>query len=742
MLLQKTVPFPGLLLVLMFAGLPVRGQGTSWQPMYTDAEIILDGRLEETVWQSAPPVGTVVYEPTYGQTPTEETDIRVVYDRNYLYVGARLLTADPATIRANSLYRDQYLGDDILAVIIDPFNDNLNGLWFMATPAGTRIDMAISADGGGGFGRSINRSWNTFWDVATTQDETGWFAEVRIPFSSLGFQVTGEQTTMGMSMYRFMATKNERHVFPRVSPAFDMGFAKPSQSADVVFQGIASATPLYISPYVLGGTQTIQELNDASTAYQEIATSTREIGVDIKSAITSNLTLDLTINTDFAQVEADDAQVNLSRYSLYLPEKRQFFQERASIFDFAIGGRDRLFYSRRIGLSDDGDPLRILAGGRLSGRIGQTDVGILNLQTASRDSIPSTNFGVYRVMTRVKNDRSYAGAILTSRLDAKGQQNYVWGGDTRLNFKDNHILTVQVAQSLDSDHMDTTSVRPFTTGLYRFRFDKEGRVGFTYSGALTRVGADFDPAVGFMRRTDYTQPYLDLGYGMLLSGDSRWQELGASVSGMQTIRNSDGSSESGRLWMRLSATTKRGLEVSANSEYSYEDLLEDLELIDGVIVPAGSYQALSGQVNVRPSDQRLLRSSLSLEGGRFFDGSRLSVGIEPEWNISQFVQLSGTYELNRVRFHNRDEGFDAHIVRVKSQAALNNQLSASVFLQYSSAADQLSTNVRLRYNPREGNDLWVVYNDAVNTDPLQENPRLPTVAARAVQVKYTHTFSR
>jgi hypothetical protein len=211
---------------------------------------------------------------------------------------------------------------------------------------------------------------------------------------------------------------------------------------------------------------------------------------------------------------------------------------------------------------------------------------------------------------------------------------------------------------------------------------------------------------------------------------------------MQTIRNNDGSSESGRVWMRLSATTKRGLEISANSEYSYEDLLEDLELIDEVIVPAGSYQALSGQLNIRPSDQRLLRSSLSLEGGKFFDGSRISVGIEPEWNISQFVQLSGTYELNRVRFDNRDEGFDAHIVRIKSQAALNNQLSASVFLQYSSAADQLSTNVRLRYNPREGNDLWVVYNDAVNTDPLQETPNLPTVAARAVQVKYTHTFSR
>ena len=383
--------------------------------------IRLDGVVDDDAWTALTPLPLVMYEPVFRGTMTERTEIRIGHDDEHLYAAAKLYYEDMRDMRANSMYRDRYSGDDVFSVFLDTFNDQKHGLWFSINPNGVRMDYAISNDmeflGGSPFERVINVSWNTYWDATTTRTEEGWFAEVRIPFSSLGFQDQDGIVEMGMAVTRRISSKAELHVFPAIPPDWAMGWAKPSQYAPVRIEGASSRRPLYITPYVVGSTIHLSKLSEDENRYLGEDDLNGELGIDLKYNITNNLTLDVTLNTDFAQAEADDQQVNLTRFPLFYPEKRQFFQERAGIFDFRTLGRfGRIFYSRRIGLHN-GQIVPIIGGTRLVGRIGAWDVGLLNIQTAKAAGLPMENFGVYRVRRDVLNDNSFVGAIATTRID-------------------------------------------------------------------------------------------------------------------------------------------------------------------------------------------------------------------------------------------------------------------------------------------------------------------------------------
>ncbi|NBW93269.1 MAG: hypothetical protein EBR20_02675, partial [Bacteroidetes bacterium] len=232
----------------------------------------LDGYADEAAWQGVAPLDLTMYEPISGGVVTERTEIRVAYDDDFIYVAGSMFDTEPEQIRANTLYRDRYSGDDTFAIVLDTFNDNENALWFFTTPTGVRFDYAVSDDadggGGGGMGSAVNRSWNTFWDVVTKVDERGWFAEMRIPFSSLSFQEVDGSVDMGMIVYRYISRKGERHVYPPIRPNWDLGFAKPSQAAKVRMEGIRSQKPLYVTPYVTGGSTGLHTLNESDTAYR------------------------------------------------------------------------------------------------------------------------------------------------------------------------------------------------------------------------------------------------------------------------------------------------------------------------------------------------------------------------------------------------------------------------------------------------------------------------------------------
>jgi len=721
-----------------------------------DGPIQLDGFVNESAWEAVDPLPLTMYQPLFQGEMTEMSEIRIAYDDYYLYLSGRFYDSEPDAIRANSLYRDRYSGDDTFAILLDTFNDNENARWFFTTPNGVRLDMAVSKDaesrssrssgnrtGGGNrnmFGNAVNESWNTFWDVATRIDEIGWFAEIRIPYSSLGFQNIDGRVVMGLIVYRYIARKSERQIYPAIPPNWRMGFIKPSQAQDVILTGVRSQKPLYVTPYAIGGFGQVSGLNETNTSYSYTNDYTRELGLDLKYNLTSNLTIDLTLNTDFAQVEADDQMVNLTRFSLFFPEKRQFFQERSDLFDISTGRNDRIFYSRRIGIDENGNTVPIYGGSRLVGRFGRWDVGLIDMQTASSGSSPSENFGVMRFRRQVINDNSYVGGLATSRIGTDGSYDTTYGFDGLFRVTDRTYLTVLWAQTIDDDIVRANQSDFIDNGLARIKIERRGQDGLGGTLALTRSGIQYDPGMGFITRNNYTNPYARLSYGWFPGVLSSLRQVIPDVVVSTYFRNDDGKLESLNASHTWSLYFKNGDSFTGNLRFFLDDLTNPVAFPENTDIPVGQYTYVTAQSYYRMNMGSLLRTSASVEAGSFYDGWRVQFGMLPTWNISRFLELGGEYEFNRVRFPDRDQGFDAHVVRLRTQIGLNTSVSANAFVQFSSTDDFVSTNIRFRYNFREGNDLWLVYNEGLNTDRYRFFPHLPRTDNRTLLVKYTYTF--
>lgn len=731
------------LLLVSLAALPASGQD-EMRLTRLEVPIRLDGQIDEDEWRGVRSLPMIQYQPEFGMPPSEQTEILIGYDDSFLYVGARMLDSEASGIRANTLYRDKYSGDDTFGLVLDTFNDNENALWFFTTPNGVRVDMAISGDGEGGF-ESVNSSWNTYWDVSTSRDEHGWYAEMRIPNTSLGFIDESGLVRMGLISYRFISRKNERHIFPAIDPAFRMGFAKPSQAQTVVLEGVKSRKPLYITPYAAAGATGVNALNQAGTAYEIDGTYTSDVGIDLKQTLGSNLTLDLTVNTDFAQVEADDQQVNLTRFSLFFPEKRQFFQERAGIFDFSTGRTDRLFHSRTIGLSEYG-PVPILGGGRVVGRIGKWDVGLIEMQTARatfdvddvRETVPTENFGVLRLRRRVLNDYSSAGGIVTSRIAEDGAYNVAYGLDGTFRLFGDDYVTLQFAQTFD----DVSDADFDDAALARLWWERRTQAGLSYRGGATYSGNAYDPGVGFSTRVDYVSPRLGVGYGWFPGEKSVFRRVAPMSLWRAYFRREDNSLESAFWLTNLTLEFKTGHNLTLEAEYQLDDLTSEVGFPEDTTVPAGQYEFVTGSARLRMPSGGIIRGQSGVSYGTFYDGTRAEIQISPSFSPAPFLELETSYQYNRVDFADRDQSFDVHLARVRVQIGFNTRVSINGFVQINSAADVVSTNARFRYNFREGNDLWLVYNAGLNLDRERENPFLPVTGGRMLLLKYTYTFIR
>jgi hypothetical protein len=689
----------------------------------------VDGWSDEPAWAAIEPIGMVMFQPNHGGEPSERTEIRVAHDGHFLYVAARLYDSDPGGIRATSLRRDDgSLTNDWFAFNLDTFGDGQDAVSFAVTPAGVRTDLTYSDPRA-----AINFNWNTFWDAAVRRTEDGWFAELRIPFSSLRFEERDGEVWMGMSAWRGIARKSEISVFPAIPNQWGfIGVLKASQMQPVRLEDVRSRRPLYATPYVLGGAGHTALLNDASTAYDRMPNSVRDVGLDLKYGITSHLTLDLTANTDFAQVEADDQQVNLTRFSLFFPEKRQFFQDRASVFEFATGGSDRLFYSRRIGLVA-GRPVPLHGGARLVGRAGAWDVGLLSMQSAAVDGLASENFGVLRVRRPVLNPTSSIGGIVTSRRGAT--DNLVYGLDGLVHLGGQDYVTLNWAQSFTADREATALDR----SLMRARWERRGIDRLRYALAVSRVGPGFDPALGYLQRGDHIRLGDRISYGWRPGEASRLRRHALQVEGYAYLRSADRVTESAALLPSWRLETKSGHELVVSATLHHEALSSAFSLADGVTVPAGTHRFSGASLQYVASDAALRRMGATLEVGQFYDGRRVAVGVTPTWNVSRHLELGGAYQANRVEFHERDESLTAHLARLRARVMLDTRLSGAAFVQYNNSSNTISTNLRIRFNPREGNDLYLVYNEGLNTDRFAVDPVRPFSDTRTLLIKYSHT---
>jgi hypothetical protein len=708
--------------------------------------ITLDGLSQEAAWKEIRPLQMVSHIPDFGNPPSEKTEVLLGFDDNYLYVAGRLYDREPLRIQSPSKKRDYSEGgSDWFGVVLDTFNDKENGLAFLTTPSGLRWDGAIFNDLQPRSAEDIpiNISWNTFWDVETVINDQGWFVEMRIPFSSLRFQNMNGRVVMGLIAYRKIARKNEEITFPAIEPKWGFWSAwKPSQAQEIIMEGPKNRNLLYVAPYVLGGLEETYDLDEGGLTYVHSDKTIREAGLDLKYGLASNLILDVTLNTDFAQVEIDDFQVNLSRFSLFIPEKRTFFQERGSIFNFSLGGNSQLFYSRRIGLNE-GKPVRIYGGARIVGRLGGWDLGFLDVQTASVEDLPSENFGVLRFRRRVFNVNSYFGGMITSRLGADGSYNIAYGLDASLRISsDNYILFNWAQTFKNGEANNAVSLDP---AILRITWDRRTSKGLGFNLGYCRAGKDFDPGIGFMAQENFAGFGNRILYGWIPSERSFLQSYSVFADGYVILRNADNSINSLAFGPGWAFATKSGWMGEFAIKAYRESLNESLSFTgdndsDKSDVPPGDYafREITGQLK-SPSGN-LITALLNFDAGSFYDGWRVSIGLRPTWGISPTLSLSGIYQYNRAVFPARRHKFVAQIAQLRLDSSWSLTLSSSVFVQYNSAADALIANVRLRFNPREGEDFYLVFNQEVNTNRMRESLRRP-FSSRAIMVKYSYIFN-
>jgi hypothetical protein len=711
-------------------------------------EIKFDGSVDDACWQNIQPLPMVMHTPIFGNKPTEKSEVMVCYDNTYLYVGARLFDSEASRMLVTSKKRDEASNsNESLSIVFDSFNDKENALVFSTTPSGLRNDLTVLNDAIASNPRNppFNSSWNTFWDVKTTQDETGWFLEMRIPFSSMRFKDENGKVTMGLICFRRIAHKNEVDIFPAIPPDWGtFSTYRVSKANEVSFEGVRSKKPFYITPYVLAGYQQDNVLNEAGTAYDMKGSPKLNAGLDAKYGITNNLTLDVTVNTDFAQVEADDQQINLTRFSLFFPEKRTFFQERSSIFNFGFEGKSNIFYSRQIGLNK-GEQVPILGGGRITGMAGKWDIGFLDLQTQSFDpsdttqsSLPSENFGVLRLRRQVINRNSYVGGILTSRLGLDGSYSTSYGVDGIFKILKNDYLNIKLAQVMAANYTNNpVSLDPTRLFLNWKRYNDKG-LGYDFT--YTRSGKDFKPAMGFQQRKDYSYYAGSLQYGWLPGATSPLMNHKFELNEEMYYSNPTGDAQTANTELAYKFNFKQGFGGMVSILNSYENVEKEFNFSEDASVPAGKYNFTQFVAHVNTSESKKLSLAIDCYVGSFYDGNRLTAGLEPLWNIGSSLQLGLAYEYNHVSFPDRDQTFIGNIGRIKALLMLNTKLSLSTFVQYNSSENTLSTNMRFRYNPREGNDFYIVLNDGRSTYRDLEDPRLPAFNNRSILLKYTYTF--
>ncbi|GMQ81904.1 MAG: hypothetical protein BMS9Abin05_1341 [Rhodothermia bacterium] len=667
----------------------------------------VDGRLDDDIWQSIEPVrGFLQRWPDEGASPTEDTWAKIAYDRDFLYFAFKFSDREPELIRAHNLERGGRNGfDDHAYIGLDTFLDGRNAYLFEINALGTQDDAMISDES-----MSMDAySWDAVFRSETVIDNEGWTLEVSIPFRQLRFP-DGEELEFGLFMRRTIKRKNETLNWPLVPLSYGSGFTDDMRSVSrygrlTGLKRIRRGRNIEITPYVIRGAQQVRE--DLSIRDTE-SDATTDVGVDLKYSVTSNLTLDLTVNTDFAQVEADNARLNLTRFSLFFPEKRQFFLERSGLFEHGASRRTQTFFSRTIGLTED-----ILAGTRVTGQLGRFSVGFLNIQTGNgMDQLFGSN-SANNLVARVKTDlfpRATAGVILTNKTQGDAWNTAV-GFDTQIRF-----------WSRSNFEAWYTDVRDADPDLE----DRAGYVGLSLRNAIygasysfTSVGKNYRPAMGFVRRRDMRQHSGSVTYSPILSeGPFRqitFQTSGAYITGQDNEKQSWQINSSLNFRLRLSDSFR------INGSRGFERLDQPFFIRPGAEIPAGDYIANRISSRVTTDQGRPFSLWISVGGGQFFHGTRTdfsgNVGVKP----SKHLSFNSTLSYSKVALPIDNGTFSATTASLDILASVSRKLFAKALIQYDNFSRNLRANVRIDWIHTPGSDLFLVFNTSYHLTESQED---------------------
>jgi len=715
---------------------------TARSTVITSAPVI-DGRLTDSVWARAEILGDFRQrEPREGQPSTERTEVRLLTDGQALYVGAWLYDRNPAGIVPGEKIRDVTLtNSDYFAIILDTYYDRQNGFVFATTPAGVEYDGQVvkEGEGGGVFQQGqtraqagsmggFNLNWDATWTVATSVDSAGWYAEFRIPFSTLRYG-SGHEQRWGLNAARSIRRKNEEVFWapiPRQFNLYRLSRAGTLEDLSVPTRRVATVTPYGLS----------SARRDYQSTIDDDLTTHAEFGADAKVGLTPSLTLDLTYNTDFAQVEVDEQRTNLTRFPLFFPEKRPFFLENAGVFSAGTPQAVDFFFSRKIGIEDN-VPVPIVGGGRLTGKVGGITVGAMQLFTESRAAglggegsaaVPANAYSVARV-SRELPGRSRVGAMFVQRLatDSSADHNRTYALDGRVGVGDAWTF-------------DWWAAKTETPGL-------EGR-DLAFSGRLewktarwnnafryTQVGEDFNPEVGFLPRADYrnydvsifrTQPVAHLP---LL----RYWLPHFNYRGYYGF---DGVLQSEQVHVDLGETElQNGGRFGPEVNRLTETLTEPFEIAEGVVLPAGTYRWWNNAWDFSTNPSAPVSLTGRLELGPFYDGTRY--GGNATFTVRQGASLT-TALLVDYNDVNLDEGnFTRSLVGLRVGYFFTPKIFVQSLMQYSNEARTFSANVRFAWLNTAGTGLFVVFNDAEDATGAFSWTRPQT---RSFVIKFTRQF--
>jgi len=675
---------------------------------------MVDGQLNERAWLEAPPlVGFTQAEPFEGQAASEQTEVRVIYDNVAIYVGVTLRDSDPSQIVTTDTRRDADLREmDSFQIVFDTFRDQQNGFVFGTNALGVQYDAQVRNEG------RPDATWDGSWEVRTTVTESGWTAEFRIPLRTLRYGPAPQ--VWGVNAFRNIQRRRERAYWSPLAREYNL--ERLSAAGDL--RGLQLQTPrnLKVLPYVT---------SSANRDFRpRVATDLDgDFGFDAKFGITPSLNLDASYNTDFAQVEVDTQQINLTRFNLRFPEKRPFFQENSGLFRIGKGNELDLFFSRRIGLDEDGNLVPIRGGGRLSGKVSGFNVGALNMQTDALASAPANNLSVLRASRELRN-RSGVGLMFVNRsASGNGARstdwNRTWGTDARLG----------LGQHFDVTGFAARTETPGRTGRdYAYNVDSQwddGQHQMTFEWGAT--GEDFNPEVGFLETPGgYRRFRVGAGETMRQETIRNWgfRELNPHIN-YTRYDYLDGGLLNAELHFDNHWDWENGQFITAALNGTWDGLRVPFQVYPGIVVPAGEYGGLRGTFRYNSDRRRWLYGRVQWDYGRFLTGDQNSPTFQVILRDGGRFTIDTTWQYRAITLP--QGAFQTNLGNMRVTYNFTPSLFVQSLLQYNDRTDRWSTNLRFHWLQTAGTGLFLVYNDTESLNGMGP-------INRAFIVKYVRQF--